>query len=420
MNVDANSPRLIFEEKKAIKLFLWLFYFFFILYEFILYVLLPTLTDYGQKSFPGNGLGWWLYILTFSLLPISVYYLKKGNPYSLKYVILFGYILIDISDNFLEYFGSSDIFTAGKAVELLFIFFSPVFVNKKYFTTVFIGMIGKYIILGLILQDPNVIFPIFLILVFSAIAFILLIRFYSYIHSLTNVHEELRQKEKLAVVGQMAAAIGHEIRNPISSLKGFIQLQKEKYPNTNDFYQIMIQEVDRINSIVNDLMYIGKPRSAQYEKADIKEIIQYVLSITKQQMDSQGIIVETNIEDSLPPVECDERQLKQVFINLLKNAIEAMLEGGKINISVHLHEEKNLHILIEDNGCGIMDQSIPNLGVPFYTTKKDGTGLGLMVTNQIIQEHNGEIKIESEVEKGTKVSILLPTIQKNSSLFSQN
>ena len=120
-----------------------------------------------------------------------------------------------------------------------------------------IGMIWKYVILGGIM-DTRVIFPIIVYFILSVIAFILLRRFNSYINSLTSVHVELRQKEKLAVIGQMAAAIGHEIRNPLSSLKGFTQLQQERYPNTNDFYPIMIQEIDRINSIVNDLMYTWK------------------------------------------------------------------------------------------------------------------------------------------------------------------
>lgn len=420
MNKEANRPRLIFEEKKAVKLLLWLFYFFYIMYELLMYVVLPKFTDYGIENFPGTGLGWWLYVLLFCMLPISLYLIKKGNPYPVKYFIFISFIFIDIIDNLLTYFGTYKEFASGNVVEILFVFFSPVFVNKRYFRTVFLLLIGKYAFLGLVLRDPIVLPPIILILVFSAIAFILLIRFNSYIISLTNVHEELRQKERLAVIGQMATAIGHEIRNPISSLKGFIQLQKEQYPDTNDFYPIMIQEVDRINSIVNDLMYIGKPRAIQYEKADIKEIIEYVISMTKPQLESLKISIETTIEDCLPSIECDERQLKQVFINLLKNAIEAILEEGRIQVSVILLNETTLQILMRDNGCGIKDEDIPNIGVPFFTTKKEGTGLGLMVTNQIIRDHNGDIEIDSVIGEGTTVAITLPITQKNNSTFSQN
>ena len=127
----------------------------------------------------------------------------------------------------------------------------------------------------------------------------------------------------------MAAAIGHEIRNPLSSLRGFTQLQQERYPNTNDYYPIMIQEIDRINSIVNDLMYLGKPKDITFEKASIEEIIAYTLSITQQQAERQGVTVETIMAGPLPPLDCDAKQLKQVFINLIKNAIESMPEGGE-------------------------------------------------------------------------------------------
>ncbi|MCM2533955.1 ATP-binding protein [Neobacillus pocheonensis] len=210
----------------------------------------------------------------------------------------------------------------------------------------------------------------------------------------------------------MAAAIGHEIRNPLSSLKGFTQLQQERYPNTNDFYPIMIQEIDRINSIVNDLMYLGKPKVIEFEKASIEEIIAYTLSITQQQAERQSVTVETIIEGPLSPIDCDDKQLKQVFINLLKNAIEAMPKGGKIKIQVKVSKERKMLISIEDEGCGIAEENILNIGEPFYTTKKDGTGLGLMVTNQIIKDHKGELSIHSRLEKGTKVEVELPINQK--------
>ncbi|MCL6571266.1 MAG: GHKL domain-containing protein, partial [Bacillus sp. (in: Bacteria)] len=235
----------------------------------------------------------------------------------------------------------------------------------------------------------------------------------SYISSLTSVYEELRKKEKLAVIGTMAAAIGHEIRNPLSSLRGFTQLQKERFPNTNDYYPIMIQEIDRINSIVTDLMYIGKPRAIHFEKASMEEIIAYTLSITQQQADRQRVTVETIIAGPLPPLDCDGKQLKQVFLNLIKNAIESMPDGGRIEIHLKVVEEHKMYISIEDEGYGITDENILNLGEPFYTTKVEGTGLGLMVSNQIIREHKGLLKISSNSGKGTIVNVILPITQKS-------
>nr|WP_231510774.1 ATP-binding protein [Bacillus sp. UNC438CL73TsuS30] len=309
------------------------------------------------------------------------------------------------------YLGTTKPFATGNVVEILFIVFSPVFVNKRFFWNVTLGLIGKDLFLGIILHDYRVLLPVLIFAIIDAIAFILLIRFNSYIDSLTHVLDELRQKEKLAVIGQMAAAIGHEIRNPLSSLKGFTQLQKERYPNTNDFYPIMIQEIDRINSIVNDLMYLGKPRAIEYVKSNIEEIIAYTLSITQQQAERHAVVMETLIEGPLPPIDCDAKQLKQVFINLFKNAIEAMTEGGKIKINAKVLKGQKMYISIQDEGCGISEEVIPNLGEPFYTTKKDGTGLGLMVSNQIIKDHKGSFNIRSHIGKGTKVEVILPIFQ---------
>ncbi|NHC18334.1 ATP-binding protein, partial [Bacillus sp. MM2020_4] len=324
-----------------------------------------------------------------------------------------GYLLIDIIDNLIKYLGTTIPFSSGNAVELLFVLFSPIFVNKGYFWIVSLGIIGKYILLGVVLQETSVLAPTIITIILSAISSILLTRFISFINSLKLVYEELHQKEKLAVIGQMATAIGHEIRNPLSSLKGFTQLQQERNPNGNQFYPIMIQEIDRINSIVEDLMYLGKPREIKFESAHIEEIITYTHSITKHQAERQGISFEMTMADTLPPLECDAKQLKQVFLNLIKNAIESMPEGGKIQILVKCVEDRKIYISIQDEGYGIAEESLPNLGEPFFTTKKDGTGLGLLVTNQIIKDHNGELKIESEIGTGTKITVILP-IKQNS------
>jgi signal transduction histidine kinase len=406
MKKSINSPQLILEERKAVKLFLWSFYFIYFAFDILTYALKNE-----KLGSPVEGLGFWIYPLIILILPIAIWKLRKGSPYHVKYIYFYSFLLIDFINTLVIYIGNTKHYTGGHIVEVLFVLFSPIFVSKRYFWTVTLGMIGKYIVLGLILKDFQVLISIALYVILSGIAYVVLIRFYSYINSLTSVHDELRKKEKLAVIGQMAAAIGHEIRNPLSSLKGFTQLQQERYPNTNDFYPIMIQEIDRINSIVNDLMYIGKPKAIKLEKASIEEIIAYILSITQQQAERQGITVETIMAGPLPPINCDNKQLKQVFLNLIKNAIESMPLGGCIKIQVKVVNKQKMYISIQDEGCGIKDENILNLGEPFFTTKEDGTGLGLMVTNQIIKEHSGEFKIHSEEERGTRVEVILPIHQ---------
>lgn len=406
------SPRLIYEEKKALKLFLWLFYIFYISYELAYYYIFPFSNSGVVFTIkPREGLGIWIYLILFSLLPISIYLNNKGNLYIIKYLYIYSFLFLDLIHNLIIYLGTNKPFGSGHIVEVLFILFSPIFVNKRYFWTVSIGMILKYSIFFLVLMDTRVIFPMIIYIILCVIAFIILSRFDSYINSLNSAHLELRQKEKLAVIGQMAAGIGHEIRNPLSSLKGFTQLQKERFPNTNDFYPIMIAEIDRINTIVNDLMYLGKPKDITFVKANIEEIIAYTLSITQQQTEKQAVTITTFMFGPIPPLDCDPHQLKQVFINLIKNAIESMPEGGEIKISVKVLDGKKMYISIQDEGCGIEEDSLPNLGEPFFTTKIDGTGLGLMVTNQIIKDHKGKINIESSPSKGTKVYVTLPVYQ---------
>lgn len=411
MKVSPTSPRLISEETKTVKFFLILFYTFFFAYDLFNYYFMPIYTKEGTIGLSNNGLGLWFHIAVIGLLPIALYFMKKGNPYIVKYIYLFSYATIETLNSLAIFYDSNKPYGSGNIVELLFIFFSPIFVNKKYFWTASLFMIGKYVIIGGVLQESHVLFPIIIFLILSVVAYFLLTRFTSYISALTSVHLELRQKEKLAVIGQMAAAIGHEIRNPLSSLKGFTQLQQERNPNTNDFYSIMIQEIDRINYIVNDLMTLGKPKALQFSKVSIEEIIAYTLSITQQMSERQGVSIETTMAGPLPPIDSDGKQLKQVFINLIKNAIESMHDGGKIEIKVKVVADNKMEISIQDEGYGIEDQNIINLGEPFYTTKKDGTGLGLMVTNQIIGDHKGDFTIESSPGKGTKVVVTLPISQ---------
>jgi signal transduction histidine kinase len=413
MKEGIRNPTLIFEEKKAIILFQWLFYTIFFSFEIFYYYISPLYSNNKKESVLFGGLGLWQYILILGLLPLSIYFIKKGNPYIVKYIYIIGYILIEFINNLIFYVGTTKPYAAGNLVEVIFILFSPIFVNKKYLWTVSLGLIGMELLLGIILQDLRVIAPVMIYGILSAVAYILVVRFYSYINSLSSMYKKLHQKEKLAVIGQMAAAICHEIRNPLSSLRGFTQLQQERYPNTNDYYPIMIQELDRINSIVDDLMFLGKPKEIQFQKESIEGIIAYTLSITRQLAESQRVFIETFMEGPLPPLDCDSKQLKQVFINLIKNAIEAMDEGGRIKINVKILKDQEMYISIEDEGCGIADGNLNSLGEPFYTTKKDGTGLGLMVTRQIIKDHKGRLKIQSKLENGTKVEVVLPILQEN-------
>lgn len=405
METYRKNSALLYEEVKAVKFFLWTFYIILFAYDIAYYFVIPYYS-YGNIGFPEGGMGFWMHFFLLLLLPLVFYFSKKGQPEKIKYIYMISFMVLDIINNAMIFWGNDKEFTGGHILEIYFILFSPIFVNKRFFWTVSLGFFLKYILDGLLFHSNNVVFPLALILFISAISYVLLSRFQSYISALTSIHNDLRQKEKLAVIGQMATAIAHEIKNPLSSLKGFTQLQQEKDKEDDQYYPIMLNEIDRINAIVTDLLILGKPNTALKSKKELGEIIQYVLTVIKPHAERQDIQIEMKLNDS-PELLCDENQLKQVFINLIKNSMEAMPEGGKVTIQSE-NSSDFVVVSIVDEGCGIESDRLDKLGEPFYTTKQNGTGLGLMVTKKIIEEHGGRFQIESTLGKGTMVTITLP------------
>ncbi|MEI7024239.1 ATP-binding protein [Paenibacillus sp. y28] len=224
-----------------------------------------------------------------------------------------------------------------------------------------------------------------------------------------KVSEELiRRSEKLSVVGQLAAGVAHEIRNPLTALKGFTQMLRSSGDGNKLYYEIMMSELDRINYIVSEFMLLSKPQQLlQLADHDIRHIMRGILLLVDTQAILNNVSIHSQWEIEVPKVVCDENQIKQVFLNLLKNAIEAMSGGGDIRISFEPHPRGHVCIRIEDNGPGIPQEHLNRLGEPFFSTKSAGTGLGLMVCYRIIEAHQGTLTISSEVNRGTTVEIML-------------
>ncbi|MEH7375790.1 ATP-binding protein [Neobacillus drentensis] len=219
----------------------------------------------------------------------------------------------------------------------------------------------------------------------------------------------LQKSEKLALLGQMAAGIAHEIRNPLTSIKGFIQLLRTN-TRKEEYFDILLTELDRINDIVGEFLVLAKPTAAVYKTQDIKILLMDVVTLINNQSLLNNVQIFVEYDNDLPLISCEENQLKQVFLNLLKNAIEAMPKGGNINVYVMKKEDGKISVQIIDQGVGIPEERISTLGEPFYTTKEKGTGLGLMTCYKIIEGHNGELNIYSKINEGTTIEIILPTI----------
>lgn len=223
-----------------------------------------------------------------------------------------------------------------------------------------------------------------------------------------QTEEILRRSEKLSVVGQLAAGVAHEIRNPLTTLRGFVQLQKMKRESNPEQLELMLSELDRINLIVSEFLILAKPQVVQFLEHDPRIIVSETVQLLEPQANMSNIAIVTDFIDPLPRIRCESNQMKQVFINILKNGMEAMPNGGEMTIQVRRIDPDHIMVRFIDQGCGIREEHLGRLGEPFFTSKESGNGLGLMVSQQIIAAHKGAMHVSSEVGKGTCVDVVLP------------
>ncbi len=216
--------------------------------------------------------------------------------------------------------------------------------------------------------------------------------------------------EKLSVIGQLAAAVAHEIRNPLTSLKGFIQLMQTTNTINDAHLDIMLSEVDRIDLISGEMLILGKQQETHllYERLD--DILRQVLVLMEAQANLDNVSIKyNNLAERPINVLGEVNQLKQVFINIIKNAVESIpnYKDGRVTITLQ-ERDMEAHVIVSDNGIGMEPERLEHLGEPFYSTKEKGTGLGLAVCQKIIERHKGHIHFQSEKEIGTAVEIILP------------
>jgi PAS domain S-box-containing protein len=223
-----------------------------------------------------------------------------------------------------------------------------------------------------------------------------------------KTEELIRTSEKLSVAGQLAAGIAHEIRNPLTAIKGFLKLLESELGEKKHYLQIVQSEIQRIELILSELLVLAKPQATKFVPKEMGLLLTHVTALLETHGNLHNIQIITEIEPDLPLVECDENGLKQVFINFLKNAMEAMPNGGEIRIEAKKNGHDSIVIRFIDQGCGIPEEQLKKIGQPFFTTKEKGTGLGFMVSKKIIEDHGGTIHITSRVNEGTTIEVTLP------------
>lgn len=225
--------------------------------------------------------------------------------------------------------------------------------------------------------------------------------------------KELQRSEKQYIVGQLAASVAHEIRNPMTVIRGFLQLlltpnQSVSSKTRDNYYQIMLTELDRAHHIINDYLSLAKPQAENVERVNLVTEINRVREMISSYAVLKGVTVVLNNQSKNEPCTiANKEKFTQVLVNILKNGIEATENGGKIEINIYSNYS-NIYIDISDDGIGMTGEQIKHIGTPYYSTKEKGTGIGLMVCYNIIESMGGKITIKSEVNKGTTFTIIIP------------
>jgi len=227
-----------------------------------------------------------------------------------------------------------------------------------------------------------------------------------------RLKEEIARSRRLASLGNLAAGVAHEIRNPLSSIKGFATWFRERYrdnPEDRETADVMIREVDRMNRVITQLLEFAQPLAMNRVPTLLPAVIRHALKMVEGEARNKGIALETDLPAEIGenPIPLDADRMTQVFLNLYLNALAAMEAGGILRVSLTRRDEQTVQIIIADTGSGIPKEDLPRVFDPYFTTRSSGTGLGLAIVHKIVEAHGGEVRLESEPGQGTTVTILL-------------
>lgn len=238
-----------------------------------------------------------------------------------------------------------------------------------------------------------------------------------------KLEDEARRNETLARLGGLVAGLAHEVKNPLGGIRGAAQLLAKRYAEQSDIMQftgVMIREIDRLSRLVEQLLTLGAPPLPDLQPLNVHKLIHEVIALLGPELSAKNVTVKLQIDPSLPDTRGDEAQLIHLFLNLAKNALEAMPEGGSLTISTRMETDyhisrqagagKFLRVEVADTGPGFPEDSVDRVFEPFFTTKPRGTGLGLAVCQRIVAVHGGDIRAENGRNGGAKVSVNLPLL----------
>lgn len=225
-----------------------------------------------------------------------------------------------------------------------------------------------------------------------------------------QLREEIARSQRLASIGSLAAGVAHEIRNPLSSIKGFATYFKERYrdnPDDSGTAQIMIEEVDRLNRVISQLLELSRPSGVKLETRDVSALVRRVVVLAREQAAGRGIEITARVPDGPVEARIDQDKMEQALLNVLLNAIQASPDNGSVSVAV-ASDGGRVRIEVADEGKGISEKDLPRIFDPYFTTRPSGTGLGLAIVSKIVEAHAGEVRAASREGHGTRIEISIP------------
>jgi two-component system, sporulation sensor kinase E len=233
------------------------------------------------------------------------------------------------------------------------------------------------------------------------------------IHDITEyekLKENMAKLDRLDLVGEMAAGVAHEIRNPMTVIKGYLQFLSKRVPtDILEQFDIILGELERIEAIITDFLSLAGNKTAENKEQNLNAIIEAIIPLIATDAMKRGIDLKVKLAAKLPSVILNEKEMKQLLLNLTRNGMEAMEQGGTLLIESAINDD-SVSLCVRDSGCGIDKQNLEKIFDPFFTTKENGTGLGLAVCAGIIRRNNGRIEVQSEPLKGTRFTIRFTSV----------
>lgn len=401
-----------------------------VIFPILIYYLLTIQDNHSSPKLHPNKLLGMIIIMLLLTITIPVTY-ANGFAYDFRIIPIFiaflytgffrGIAVILIMLGYLLLLGDTKVLLSIVNYAIIVVIFY--FLLKKYHSLLLnkklmvLTIIYSFIVItrGITLVKNNQIDQILVMILFSIITWITILLVVLIIENLKQqilLQRELRRSEKMNVISQLAASVAHEVRNPLTTVNGFLQLiirDDNITDKQRNYIDITLSELNRAQSIINDYLSLAKPNNSNTQLVNISEELSKTVELMTSYTNIQSIEVETFIEDSLY-INGNKDEIKQVLINIIKNAIEAIGNEGLLQINAFA-KDQDIIVKITDNGPGMTKEQLSKIGTPFYSTKDKGTGVGLTICFQIIEQLKGSIDVESTVGKGTSFIIKLPTSQ---------